>query len=99
LVCQQGQRHRQDIYALIQANQAYLPTQVICKCLGVSTSGYYERCSRVPSQRNFNDRIMTELIRQIHAMSNCSYGRIRVQAELQDIGLLYKFISKYGRQS
>ena len=53
----------------------------------VSTSGYYERCSRVPSQRNFNDRIMTELIRQIHAMSNCSYGRIRVQAELQDIGL------------
>lgn len=30
---------------------------------------------------------MTERIRQIHAMSDCSYGRIRVQAELQDMGL------------
>ena len=59
----------------------------MCKRLGVSTSGYYEWCSRPPSQRSINDRIMTERIRQIHAMSDCSYGRIRVQAELQDMGL------------
>lgn len=30
---------------------------------------------------------MTEGIRQVHAMSDCSYGRIRVQAELQYMGL------------
>lgn len=59
----------------------------MCKRLGVSTSGYYEWCSRPPSQRSINDRIMTERIRQIHARSDCSYGRIRVQAELQDMGL------------
>jgi putative transposase len=59
----------------------------MCKRLGVSTSGYYEWCSRAPSRRSINDRIMTERIRQIHAMSDCSYGRIRVQAELQDMGL------------
>jgi putative transposase len=50
----------------------------MCKRLGVSTSGYYEWCSRAPSRRSINDRIMTERIRQIHAMSDCSYGRIRV---------------------
>ncbi len=30
---------------------------------------------------------MTERIRQIHVMSDCTYGRARVQAELRDIGL------------
>jgi hypothetical protein len=30
---------------------------------------------------------MTEQIRRIHAMSDCTYGRARVQAELSDMGL------------
>ncbi|KRH79003.1 hypothetical protein FERRO_00640 [Ferrovum sp. JA12] len=30
---------------------------------------------------------MTERIRQIHAMSDYTYGRPRVQAELRDMGL------------
>lgn len=59
----------------------------MCKRLGVSTSGYYEWCTRKPSQRGVNDRILTERIRQIHVMSDYTYGRIRVQAELQDMGL------------
>ncbi len=63
----------------------------MCKHLQVSTSGFYEWCSRPPSQRSINDRIndriMTERIRQIHAMSDCAYGRARVQAELRDMGL------------
>ncbi len=54
----------------------------MCRHLQVSTSGYYEWCSRPPSQRSINDRI-----RQIHVMSNCTYGRARVQAELRDMGL------------
>ena len=32
-VCQPGQRHRQNMYAPIQANQADLPTQAMCKHL------------------------------------------------------------------
>ena len=58
----------------------------MCKRLGVSTSGYYEWRSRPPSQRSVNDRVMTERIRQIHIMSDCTYGRDRVQAELRDMG-------------
>ena len=59
----------------------------MCKHLQVSTSGYYEWCSRPPSQRSINNRVMTERIRQIHVMSDCTYGRARVQAELRDMGL------------
>ena len=59
----------------------------MCKHLQVSTSGYYEWCSRPPSQRSISDRVMTERIRQIHAMSDCTYGRARMQAELRDMGI------------
>jgi hypothetical protein len=58
----------------------------MCKRLGVSTSGYYEWRARPPSQRSINDRVMTEHIRQIHKMSDETYGRARVQAELRDMG-------------
>jgi len=59
----------------------------MCKHLQVSTSGYYEWCSHPPSQSSINGRIMTERIRQIHVMINCTSGRARVQAELRDMGL------------
>jgi len=59
----------------------------MCKHLHVSTSGYYDWCSRGPSQRHINNGIMTERIRQIHVMSDGTYGRDRVCAELRDHGL------------
>lgn len=55
--------------------------------LGVSTSVYYVWCTRKPSQRSVNDRVMTERTRQILVKSDYTYGRIRIQAELQDMGL------------
>ena len=44
---------------------------------------------------------MTERIRQIHVMSDCTYGRARVQAELQDMGLCvnHKRIERLMRQA
>ena len=74
-------------YADSQANQAVLPTQAMCHHLGVSTNGYYDWCHRVPSQRSLSDQVMTEQIRQIHTVSDYTYGRARVQAELVDTGL------------
>jgi len=61
------QRLRQDIYALIQANQT---NQALCQHLAVSASGYYEWFNRAPSQRSIQGRTMTEQIRQIHTMSD-----------------------------
>ena len=59
----------------------------MCKRLQVSSSGYYAWCARPPSPRSANDRIMTERIRQIHAMSDGTYGRDRVRSELKEMGL------------
>lgn len=59
----------------------------MCKHLGVSTSGFYDWQSRAPSQRCINDAVMTERIRQIHKMSDCTYGRDRIRAELRDMGV------------
>lgn len=59
----------------------------MCKRLNVSTSGYYDWCARGPSARILADRVMTERIRQIHSMSDGTYGRQRVQSELRDMGL------------
>ena len=44
---------------------------------------------------------MTERIRQIHVMSDCTYGRARVQAELRDMGLCvnHKRIERLMRQA
>lgn len=59
----------------------------MCKHLGVSTSGFYDWRSRPPSQRCVSDTVMTERIRQIHKMSDCTYGRDRIRAELRDMGV------------
>lgn len=88
MVCQQGQHRRQDIYTLIQANQAVQSVQAMCKHLQVSSSAYYEGCRCTPSQRSSDDQVMTERIRQIHQMSDCTYGRHRIRAELVDMGVV-----------
>jgi putative transposase len=58
----------------------------MCHHLGVSTSGYYDWYHRMPSQRSLSDQVMTERIRQIHTTSDYTYGRAKVQAELEDMG-------------
>lgn len=61
--------------------------QTLCKHLKVSTSAYYAWHRHVPSQRAIANQAMTEKIRQIHQVSDGIYGRIRLQAELEDMGL------------
>lgn len=70
---------------MIDANQATHSVKAMCKHLKVSTSGYYEWRSRAPSKRNISDLVMTESIRKIHAMSDETYGRDRIYAELLDM--------------
>ena len=87
-VCEQGQQVRQDIYTLIQANQAKLPVRSLCKNLNVSVSGYYDWCQRAPSKRSVANRVLTERIKQVHEDSDFTYGRPRIHSELRDMGLL-----------
>jgi putative transposase len=59
------------------------PVAVICRCLGVSRSGYYGWRSRRPSARRVADEKLMDTITEVHAMSRYSYGAPRVHAELQ----------------
>ena len=58
----------------------------MCKHLDVSSSAYYEWCRGRPSKRSIDDQVMTQRIRQIHQMSDCTYGRHRIRAEIIDMG-------------
>lgn len=54
-----------------------------CRFLNVSTSGYYEWASRLPSPRAIADATLTMTIRRIHSASRATYGAPRVLAELR----------------
>ena len=70
----------------MRAHQAEFPIAVMCRVLGVSTSGYYARLKRLPSERVQRDTRLKQRIRQIHLRSRCTYGRPRIHAELRAQG-------------
>jgi putative transposase len=56
-----------------------------CRVLGVSASGYHAWRKRLPSRRAVEDAELTARIKEIHAMSDGTYGAPRVRAELADV--------------
>ena len=60
-----------------------LSTQLACRVLGVSQSGFYEWRSRPPSARSIRHAWLTDIICQIHQQSRGTYGARRVHAELR----------------
>ncbi len=76
------------IYTLICANQADLPIAKMCTTLGVSTSGYYDWLEREPSKRAIANDALTHQIKSAHTMSDQTYGRARIQAELAANGII-----------
>jgi putative transposase len=71
----------------VKANQADYPVTMLCRLLGVSTSGYYAWLKRPPSRRAREDAVLTDRIRWIHLRSRRTYGAPRVFAELKDEGV------------
>ena len=50
----------------MEANRAQFPVAVMCRVLGVSTSGYYDWRTRPPSARALADELLVEEIRLVH---------------------------------
>ena len=71
----------------MNANQAKVAVQRMCRVLQVSPSGYYAWLDRAPSKRSIDDAVLVERIRAIHAESGATYGMPRVRAELVDQGV------------
>jgi putative transposase len=71
----------------VNANQAKVAVQRMCRVLQISPSGYYAWLDRAPSKRSIDDAVLVERIRAIHAESDATYGMPRVRAELIDQGV------------
>lgn len=69
-------------YGFIETERARHPVRSLCQALGVSASGYYAACARIPSVRTQRQERLTTRIRAIHIESRATYGAPRVHSEL-----------------
>jgi putative transposase len=85
----------------VKANQADFAVRTLCETLGVSTSGFYDWLNRSLSPRAQANSVLSEQIREVHAMSDATYGAARIQAELADRGVQanHKRIARLMRAS
>jgi len=74
-------------YAFIASQQGQYPVQLMCRVVGVSSSGYYAWCKRKPSQRTQENKALLEQIRTVFKCSRETYGSPRIQAELNAQGI------------
>ena len=66
----------------MRANRAVHSVSLMCRLLGVSTSGYYLWSQRPRSKRAQRDEQLLKQIRAIHERSHGTYGVPRIHAEL-----------------
>ena len=72
---------------MIAANRGEYTIELMCRALDVSVSGYYAWRSRAASQREQEDHILLEKIREAHQNSRKLYGSPRIHAVLQQKGI------------
>jgi putative transposase len=75
-------------YQFVEREKANHSIVMLCRVLGVSTSGYYAWRTHTPSARTQEDATLTEQIKTIHAQSRQTYGAPRVHAELVAQGVV-----------
>jgi putative transposase len=74
-------------FRFIGAEKAQYPVSLLCRCLGVSRSGFYAWASRGPSARVQQDTRLIAQLRLAHADSRQTYGRPRLCRALRDRGI------------
>ena len=73
-------------FGFVDEHRAVWPVRVMCKVLGLSTSGYYAWRGRPESSRATANRALLGDIARIHAESSGTYGSPRVHAVLRGHG-------------
>lgn len=74
-------------FRLIDAAKKEFPVQRLCKVLGVSPSGYFAWKDRPACHRQRTDLMLLAHVRSAFALSNETYGSLRMVHELRDNGL------------
>ena len=75
------------VFRFVERERAHHPVATICRCLGVSPSGYWAWARRGPSGRALGDAALGDRIAAIHRDSRGTYGAPRIHAELRDTGV------------
>lgn len=70
----------------MRANQAFYPVAMMCRVLGVSSSGFYAWRNRPPSAREVKNCCLLERIVEIHKESRGNYGAPNIEAQLREEG-------------
>ena len=73
-------------FGFVEQHARTWPVRLMCRVLGVSTSGYYGWRSRPESTRSATNRQLLEDVRRIHAGHHGRYGSPRVHAALRAEG-------------
>lgn len=71
---------------MIERCRDAFPVRMMCRCLEVSPSGYYEWRDRPPSQRAKDNQRLTERITEIHTNSDGVMGSPRIRDDLRYAG-------------
>jgi transposase InsO family protein len=74
-------------FAFIAAEKAQYPVSVLCRCLGVTRSGFYAWQRRPPSLRSRQDIHLLHRLRLVHAIHRRLYGRPRLHRALRAEGI------------
>lgn len=69
-------------YVFVARYRTVWPTQMMCRLLKVSTSGFYEWFGRLPSARSIANAGLLVRIRESYTLSHQTYGSPRVWKDL-----------------
>ena len=73
-------------YQAIQRCRDEFPVRMMCRCLKVSPSGFYEWRLRQPSRRQRDNHRLLGRIREMHEDSQGTLGALRMHEDLSDAG-------------
>jgi transposase InsO family protein len=73
-------------FRFVEAEKAYYPIRLMCRCLAVSRSGYYAWRNRSPSARSRQDARLKVEIAASHTASRRTYGSPRILRDLREEG-------------
>jgi transposase InsO family protein len=73
-------------FRFVEAEKAYYPIRLICRCLAVSRSGYYAWRRRLPSSRARQDARLRVEVAASHTASRRTYGSPRILRDLREEG-------------
>ncbi|MEW9808894.1 MAG: hypothetical protein AB2992_06720 [Candidatus Symbiodolus clandestinus] len=68
---------------MILKQQAFHPIKRLCSLLSVSRRGFYAWLNRQPSQREQEDKVLSERILTLYLASRKTYGVRRIKVDLQ----------------